>query len=66
MLPIVHLKDEVKPNLIPLTFINLSPDTLQIGKHNTMGYLQLNAYYQELQQYEIHQITVKQFDITLA
>ena len=42
-LPTVHLKDEVEPQQVPLTFIKLLYDTVQVAKHTVIGFLWLYA-----------------------
>ena len=53
MIPMAHLKDEVEPDQVPLTLLNLSEVMIKIATHTKMATLWLYADYQELQNFEI-------------
>ena len=54
MLPTTHLKDEVKPGQIPLTFINLSHYVAKVAKHTIIGSLGLYVDNHKLKDLEMH------------
>ena len=64
-MPTTHLKDEVEPEQVPLNFIHLSHDTVQVVKYTVMDLSELYPDYQELQKFEIHQIVAEKSNNTL-
>ena len=62
MLPNVYLK---QPGWVPLTFISLSYDTMQVTKQTEIASFQLYVNYQELQDFEVHQLVTGHSDTTL-
>ena len=48
MLPIVHLKDEIKPDHVSVTLLNLSHDVIQVAKHALVRSLKLYMDYPEI------------------
>ena len=47
MTPMLHLKNEIEPDHIPVTFVNISDDLVQLTKHVPVGSLQLYTEYQD-------------------
>ena len=43
ILPAIHLKNKIDPNYVPVMFVNLSNDQVQLTEHTSIGSVQFYA-----------------------
>ena len=56
MFPTIHLKNEIEPDHMPVTFVNLLNYLVQLAKHGPVGSFQLYLEYHDNQ--NIHDMEI--------